>query len=302
MEDNLTTIERDIPIVSEYFTKNLPINLYHYTDATGLLGISNSSNLFLTDIRFLNDRQEFYHAFEIAAEFLQNFKYESDIDYKLSQLTHNIITGFIIDYRKEALIAPYVISFSVDNDNLSLWRGYCTEGGYSIGINSSILLYIANKHNLYLRPCLYSKEIKLKIVEETFKYIIDVFKRDHCLIDFDSFNKLTDDTIISCINKYISLIMELSPVFKHESFKDEQEWRIFTSMNKYRTLYHNKRNNIVPYIELDISNFDGQLIFSNITCSPKLGEYPIQYSIENFFNSQNIKYESIDLSKAPFRA
>jgi hypothetical protein len=44
--------------------EDFPATLYHYTSVDGLLGILRSKRIWATDIRFLNDRSEFFHAME----------------------------------------------------------------------------------------------------------------------------------------------------------------------------------------------------------------------------------------------
>ncbi len=48
----------------------LPDVVYHYTTAAGLLGICTSKKIWATDIRYLNDSEEFQYTLDLAAAHL----------------------------------------------------------------------------------------------------------------------------------------------------------------------------------------------------------------------------------------
>lgn len=306
MEKNLTVIERNIPSIVNLFREQYPDALYHYTTADGLLGIARSTELHLTDIRFLNDKNEFYHAFEVALDFLQHYKFDDEIENKFSYFICNMITEFIFEFRNKAYYAPFVISFSIDNDNLSLWRGYCPGGGYSLGMDSIKLAQIANENGLFLRPCIYSKENKFQIIKHVFDYIVNEFKQKYLVSDLNRLYSLSVDTITSGFEKFTEFLIELSPIFKHDSFKDEHEWRLFSDVNTLLTRnnikFRSKNNVITPYVGLDIKEIGTKkLSFCSITCAPQLGDYPLNNSIERFLDTQDIKCGKIIRSLSPFR-
>ena len=51
-----------------------PSTLFHYTTATGLLGILGSSTLWASDVRFLNDSQEAIYAQDLVANAVRGIK------------------------------------------------------------------------------------------------------------------------------------------------------------------------------------------------------------------------------------
>jgi hypothetical protein len=60
-----------LPVLSAWRADSMddhpvPPLLYHYTDATGLLGIVQSRAIWATHIRYLNDAQEFDYAADLA--------------------------------------------------------------------------------------------------------------------------------------------------------------------------------------------------------------------------------------------
>ena len=49
----------------------IPKKLWHYTSLAGFQGIVTTRKIFATDTRFLNDREEFSHAYKIATEVVE---------------------------------------------------------------------------------------------------------------------------------------------------------------------------------------------------------------------------------------
>src|SRR5262245_10539375 len=60
----------DIQLLESVFADPVPKALYHYTSQKGLLGILDSQALWATNLRYMNDSQEFQHALALAASVL----------------------------------------------------------------------------------------------------------------------------------------------------------------------------------------------------------------------------------------
>lgn len=52
--------------VNDHIGKPIPSTLWHYTSYAALQGIISSKRVWATEYRFLNDREEFLHAKELA--------------------------------------------------------------------------------------------------------------------------------------------------------------------------------------------------------------------------------------------
>ena len=131
--------------------KEPPEYLYHYTSISGLYGIVNSRSLWMTDISYLSDKQEFIYSWILLVEAIS----ESE------------------SIREDPLLKPYfgrlaslpsidanvfVFSLSEEADLLSKWRGYCRDGaGYSVGFKSDLLIPFLDKQELLLAPCIYPR-------------------------------------------------------------------------------------------------------------------------------------------------
>ncbi|WP_336628213.1 MULTISPECIES: DUF2971 domain-containing protein [unclassified Microbacterium] len=126
--------------------------IYHYTDASGLLGIAKSGKLWLTDVTYMNDRRELDYGIEVLREALKP---------RLSALQRaaalnpgeespegnisRVIGGVISELSR--MLKPddpgfrvFAACFCEEGDLLSQWRGYAKGvGGFSLGFDPDIL-------------------------------------------------------------------------------------------------------------------------------------------------------------------
>jgi hypothetical protein len=68
--DSPGTAQPGCKAVNDHISKPIPARLWHYTDFGGFQGIFTSKKIWATDYRFLNDREEFRHAKQIAQELI----------------------------------------------------------------------------------------------------------------------------------------------------------------------------------------------------------------------------------------
>jgi hypothetical protein len=118
---------------------------YHYTTGAGLLGILTERRIRLTDVRFLNDRNELAGR-ELLARVLEQtspwsilsaLKTHPDMDPKLAVSIESIARA-IGEYGRHGGLEhrAFVACFCANGDLLSQWRGYAAQGtGYSIGFD-----------------------------------------------------------------------------------------------------------------------------------------------------------------------
>jgi Protein of unknown function (DUF2971) len=123
-----------------------PTTLFHYTDASGLLGILTSRTLWATDFRFLNDEQEATYARELFVSALRQLPNPAlDPAHPLADYAEGF--GEVFDgYRRmvEADLGSspfpvYVACFCEAGDLLSQWRGYGADHGYAIEVDTDAL-------------------------------------------------------------------------------------------------------------------------------------------------------------------
>lgn len=104
--------------VESYFCYGL---LTHYTNLQGLKGILESGGFWLSDIRFLNDADEFEHGRRLAIEL---------VSILIDRPRHGVFADVLsktIELLEQPIEEPYyVASFSRDPDSLEQWRAYAS--------------------------------------------------------------------------------------------------------------------------------------------------------------------------------
>lgn len=224
-------------------------NLGHYTSQKGFLGIVNEEKLWATNIKFLNDEQEFQHAIALINEIIPKAtitetsshfevykEYISAIDEKLRSLD---------SFKTDSI---YTFSVSEELDLLSQWRGYCPDNnGYCITIDIDGVLKDVRKiyPDSHVLKCVYDqkkKESELKNVLNKFwfKYI-------------ESSSRKKKEKIVDDLASEIAL---LASHFKHSSFSEENEWRIIVILgyaSDEDLKFREGKSSLIPYLELPIN-------------------------------------------------
>lgn len=118
--------------------------LFLYTTAAGLLGILNSSTIWATDLRFLNDAQEAVYARELFVEAVRNTDNPAlQPGHPLHQVAQEFGEEFagykeIVAKELHSFDFPvYVTCFCESGDLLSQWRAYGSDHGYAIEVDKT---------------------------------------------------------------------------------------------------------------------------------------------------------------------
>lgn len=121
--------------------------IYHYTSPAGFAGIIQNEQIWATDINYLNDNSELRYCYTLVDrlirerktilhtnffEFLHNQCFQISKRYDLS---NRLLFANKMDF--------YVISFSLEQDNLNMWKYYTKTPdsiGYNIGFEMTSLI------------------------------------------------------------------------------------------------------------------------------------------------------------------
>jgi hypothetical protein len=200
----------------------IPKRLYHYTTQRGLFGILQTRKMFASRIQYLNDSTEFVYTDSLWRKVVG--KRLKNPDGTVPTLWRSVLD---LHRRFEAMgkIQLYVACFSEDGDALSQWRGYCRNGGYSIGFNTDNLTEAATRQECTIAPCVYDEDKQMAILEELFQRVLmaEGLQEVDGVIDIGSSKKVG--------NAGSRLLLDyvlLAAVTKHPSFREEREWRIVT--------------------------------------------------------------------------
>jgi len=214
----------------------------HYTDSAGLLGIVSDGSMRATNIRFLNDAQEYKLAFQEAVIILR--------EYLDTETPHrNIIEDTIRDLPLSTRASScFVISFSEHYDSLSQWRGYGGSGqAYFIGFNKERLASHAATLGWRLTPCTYDRGVHhwvtRQIVEPIMRELLEEAPGDGRIQKWGLHNA-------------ISFALEtIAASFKHRGFREEAEVRLISPPIRYASplvKYRPSHRGIIPYVDFPL--------------------------------------------------
>lgn len=220
----------------------------HYTTAAALINILQTETLWASNIKFLNDEQEFLHALDLAKEVInrskQNpHKFQSNKeDYEAFIQDATKALDNLDAYHAESI---FTCSFSEEKDLLSQWRGYCSGNqGYCIHFDLKELQAAARMKftSAEIFPCVYNNEEKnAKISASLNKHWVDYIAQAD--------QKSRENTIRTLAHE----IEKLASHFKHPSFAEEKEHRLvirtawdFDEHGKFRA----GPMSIIPYLEI----------------------------------------------------
>jgi hypothetical protein len=257
-----------------------PKTLYHYTSQEGLLGIIKDRSIRATDINFLNDSKEFSIGQELIEDVLKKSKFNLG-SIQIDESKNSLIDG-LLKVLKSEIIKTYVCSFSEKKDELSQWRGYCSNDiGFSLGFNVCKMLECTKSEKGILLQCQYKESNQREIIET----VIETWSTYEC-----SKKLLNQETIKSedkkkCIHLLFLMLFRIAPLLKHESFYEEAEWRLVfidTKQMKFRP----GKSMIIPYINFDLADNPFDSIYHSPTPHRELAKDSLDRLLEtNEFNS-----------------
>lgn len=249
----------------------LPETLYHYTDAAALIGIVTGRAVWASQLQFMNDREEFAHARHEGAR-LVNERIDSrppqsqDLIRKIAQ---KLETG-------RTIIRNFVFSLSERPDILSQWRGYAPNGGYCIGFSTAYLRELCHKHSFSLAQCVYDQSTKEAAVD---RILDEVIRPIHS-------SKMTEQEEQNFIGNAIQAFRSVAPIFKHRSFEEEAEWRIWGMVDRgsHRSKWRARGSLVHPYAELALHDpGEGQQILNEVWIGPgldkDLARHPLEFML-----------------------
>lgn len=274
----------------DYINNNIE-EVYHYTSNETIEKILETSSLRFTNINELNDECEFTHLFTILYDRIPYYKlkYNEEFCNNLLEVCSkycNEVYYYIGENLKNDIERNYyVMSFSLEDDNLSLWTLYTKEKNF-IGCNFGInvegfkcIQYINGP--IWGGAVIYSEDEQIKILDELIASWYHYYEKASYLEYFNG-------DIHDALYKYALF-------FKHPAFEHEKEYRYI--------YYPADSNGIQEYNNksfIDIQ-FNLKESISKVKLSPTLREEVYLKQIEKLFKKYNSKTEIFEISDIPFR-
>lgn len=212
--------------------------IYHYTDLNAAISIAQNAKIWLTDYRFLNDKEEFITGYEVLSEALSEYQ-DLEEEYPIGFMNDiKNALAFIRDdnFQRLGRNNIFVASFSNVPDLLGQWRNY---GKYCLELDSEFF-----------------KNEEVDVLECHYLYDTgDALEYANTLIETQILPGLLE---IWHKNKPF-LTVELSSLldiyalsFKHQAFGDESEVRFVLSCppDDGRISFRPRGDILIPYIPI----------------------------------------------------
>ncbi len=234
--------------------KSAPPVLWHYTSASGLIGILQTNKLYASRSTFLNDSLEISHGLGVLRSTLFNL---GSTGYK--PVTKRFIRGIskpgIIERHFAGTeLTAYVACFCGEKDLLSQWRGYQGQGamgGYALeftppGAFASWAFSAPDRQHLELQRIVYKEPDQYSLALDLVRPLIDY-------LDCEPESNNRQKTFGAV---FTEAAFDFACRCKHPSFAAESEWRIIhsprPSQRALRVKHRESRGLLIPYVELDL--------------------------------------------------
>jgi len=223
-----------IVLTNEYLNYNppLPPVLYHYCSTQAFLSIIQNRSIWLSDADKTNDKMELRFIFKEIKKVIDvainsySSQYDDEILCYVKETSFKIIENL---FNKTAPIVSngkfFLTCFSEDGDLLSQWRAYANNGkGIAIGFNSNLFAGFANSTSYGFTKIIYNENILCEFLQKAINEPLK-WAMDSCIDE--TTREYDKDDLIFQIAILIQGIWQEGFVYKHGSFSEEREWRIF---------------------------------------------------------------------------
>jgi hypothetical protein len=234
--------------------------VYHYTDAAGLQGMLRSGKVWATHFAHLNDRRELREGEDLVRDVATSMKGTLP-----SADENQLLEEFLRFFDKMAFTAiakdVYVSSFSEAGDDLSQWRAYGGRGGgYCVGLKFHVASEDQNKQaedrglGQTMRKVRYDRDAASAEIRK------DLGEAFHAIRTYGRTFQGRAELVMEIYKRGMVIAYmraaKMAPVFKHESFKAEQEWRLIATLGRGTdpslVCIRSSPHGVVPYLELDL--------------------------------------------------
>ena len=293
-----------------------PPQLFHYTDACGLNGITETGHLWASNVRFLNDPGEPAYAHSILKECVESVKNGLAEGSWASRVLDGSWDWFVVAYKNEA-VDLYVCCFCEQGDLLSQWRGYgAGGGGYALGLSTKDLLSrLPLEQGRFLTPAIYDPQKQRAIAKACIVKRTDVIvESERVFGPIDTRSPLAPRLQHKLRQTLLAAFIWLQAQFKHPAFQEEKEWRILQFVDRKSHIgslnFRVSGSRLVPYGELDLRTAsarkgdvgDPDLPLQAVVCGPSLHPDSTKQVLELLFMRRGYSGVQVDPSQVPFRA
>lgn len=302
-----------------------PSSLFHYTTASGLVGIIRSGELWSSNVRYLNDASELRHGrYLLTLEVERRLRpwtttlHERNVVFPiesvfLMELQRQLNWDHMLTDRSDSAPSVYAACFCTDGDLLSQWRGYAGATGYAIGVDSSALRAATGSNGWTLQEVIYEDALQRACIAT----LLDEYLA--CL------GRLADELVPDPqptkrdINNRYKIVCDTMPVFemvalcafswlKHPTFAEEQEWRLLRLVEHGSVGASNAEcdvgvrigtNLLIPYVRAPL-HAEGRCVITSVTHGPTPYPHLAKQSVRQLLRTVGVAV-AVKGSNAPLR-
>lgn len=268
--------------------------VYHYCDNYKMANILSGKTLRMSDITKSNDYEEVKMFFPGILDAIEDEYRKDEFPLQYMDRTNRDALGKLLDWEYDILryefdrggVTNFVVCFCEEGDVLSQWRGYADNGkGCSLGFSVKELEDYCNSYKGILRfeqvDYKTVKEINVTIVEEALKVLNELRGLRNWIVEnLPSLNEEKIDKMFQYyFHQMISSVLMSSLKYKNETFKEEQEWRLFFSQQIYKYakwIYGDEEIETIVYDDM-LKVIKNRIEF-NVTSDDLIPFFPIKFT------------------------
>lgn len=277
------------------------MELFYYTSTETLSYILKNGNIYATNIRYMNDSEEYLNGLRELYSLSQNNSLLQDWISKRElkdSLLDEIKKTFSEDNLEENMqnMEYYSISFCKKNDLLSQWAIYAKESGVSIKMNFEEASY-----KFFSKSLKEGEQAEWNLIPQSVYY----FTRDAMMNKEDIYNSVAYDILDQL---YVADSMDqaewkkerwryVSTLVKRYDFYQEEECRLVFEPNESAfppcIEYRHDQKVLKPYLDIEC---DGGWPIWEIMIGPGFNQQVVYDSMEHFLNHTKVMvgYKTIE--------
>ncbi len=251
---------------------SIPAELFHYTSASGVIGILLYRNIWATSVDCLNDVTEGSYARELLLQHVQQRLEDPRVasDHTKEALA---LRKFHQELQQELRGAlgdqgGFVACFCGSGDLLSQWRGYGGAAGFALGFSASGLENAPTP--AVLDRVVYDSREQQELIQFAFGRVEAHLRA--LAAENPPDGTLIDDALDVALAYWFFCSRALLS-FKHPAFAEESEWRL--TLNRFDVAASNleyrffaRGGGVVPYVALDLAKDRDSMPLETVVLGP----------------------------------
>jgi hypothetical protein len=280
--------------------KPAPIEIWHYTDANGLLGILKTGGFWFTQSTCLNDIAEQRYLSDRVHEHVKVQILETPAE---PAATMRRAADFALSHRDFSTTWHHVACFSEVEDDLSQWRGYGGgECGFAIGLDVRELNAALKKRRgeAAFVKMIYDADEHERLAKDVLAFGLNMFA-EKIAQDIRADANVSAEQFLEAFAFELDILATMT---KHPKFHREEEWRMVAAFQAedFKNLeFRQKRTLLARYLPIALAPADEKLPITRVYVGPGPVQRVSQVSVDAALKKYGYPEIKVEISKVPFR-